>query len=340
MTVGGVTQVLSAKYPDTSKWGDLTSEEQASWIDDVLGALRKGPFPYPEQITDPERDAIWKHLRGLSPDLSLATAGLKLCYSFFPNRYHARYQGRSSAYEAWFEDKPLRAAIRWQFRVGDPVTPSRVLRAVTANARTPTIFRPAVAKALYQRYCPAGGVVWDPCAGFGGRLVGALAAGVGKYIGTDVAPETVEGNRKLAVWMGASGLVEIHQEDAAKFQPPEVDMVFTSPPYFRQEQYAGGDQSWAAYTDFESWVAGFLRPVVKTSWGVLKPGGCLILNVADVREGSGTIPLVERTRQVALGGGFTLETELQMPISPLGRRATSGEPILVFRKGPILAPEG
>jgi len=330
LTVGAATEILEARYPDTKVWGTRGADEQDAWMADVLATLRQVPFPYPECPSGEVRDRQMQLLQKRGAELGCATAGLPLCYPFFPNRYQARYRGQPSAYEAWHDDAALRRAIKWQFKVGDPVTPFRVLRAVTANARTPTVFRPAVARALCLRYCPVGGTTWDPCAGFGGRLVGAASAGI-RYIGTDVAPETVGGNRKLAHWLGAAEQVEMRQADATTFKSPPVDLVFTSPPYFRQEQYVGGEQSWQ-YATYADWLAYFLRPLVKRGVEALRAGGYWVMNIADVKDGKTVYPLVEAAKGAfALCGLEEVET-LRMPLSNLNRR-TEGEPILVWRKG-------
>ena len=329
LTVSVATDQLGQTYPNTSLWNDQSQEEQIGWIQDVLAVLRKTVFPYPDVESDDVRDQQLNSLLSLSSDITRATTGLRLCYPFFPNRYHARYQNIASAYEAWFDDKALKRAIRWQFRVGDPVTPRRVLRAVTANARTPTIFRPAVAKALYTRYASPGDTVWDPCAGFGGRLLGAVAAGV-QYVATDVAPETVEGNVQLAEWLGASDQVAIHLCPAEEFTPPAVQMVFTSPPYFRQERYVGGDQSWK-HPVLEDWVTGFMRPMIQRGAKALLPGGYWVMNIADVTEKKGTCPLVQVAQDEFLAAGLVEVETLMMPLSNLNRKV-AGEPILVWRK--------
>lgn len=329
LSAEAVGDLLTERYPNPSEWNTLDEGRQIAWIDDVLVTLRRSGFPYPQVVPLDLRDRQLTRLRSLPADLSLARSGLKLCYGFFPNRYKAKYLGRVSAWEAWFLDPPLRAAIRWQFKVGDPVTPSRVLRAVSANVRTPTVFRPAVAKALYQRYCVPGGRVWDPCAGFGGRLVGAVAAGV-QYVGTDVAPETVEGNRQLAHWLGVTD-TEIHLAPAETFDPPEVGMVFTSPPYFHQEQYEGGQQSWSSYLSYTNWLDGFLDPVVQRGAAALSSGGHWVMNIADVKYKGCVYPLVESAKDAFRRANLLEVAVLQMPLSNLNRR-TEGEPVLVWQK--------
>ena len=329
LSVEAATTWLENQFPNPSLWKDQDADTRESWIREVLTILQQVKFPYPEQVTAEVRDKKMAGLRAKDDTLGHSTLGLKLCYPFFPNRYHGQYRGQQSAYEAWHEAKVLSRAIKWQFKVGDPVTPRRVLKAVSANARTPTVFRPAVAAALYKRYCQPGDTVWDPCAGFGGRLVGAVAAGV-KYIGTDVAPETVEGNKRLAEWLGA-GDAEIHLCPAEKFEPPPVQMVMTSPPYFQQEQYAGGEQSWSEYSTFEAWVEGFLKPMVQRGASALTPGGYWVMNIADVKDGRTVYPLVEASRTALSDAGLTEVETLSMPLSNLNRRA-GGEPILVWRK--------
>jgi hypothetical protein len=318
---------------DSKLWKGLGKLEQGKWVDDIYAILSKTSFPYPELPEDPERE--YEKLVQLKVSCEdgwirpLSYAGLKLCYPFFPNRYKARYETRVSAFEGWHSEKHLRSAIRFQLRYGDPVVPHRVLKALTANCRTPTAFRPTVAKYIYETYCPEGGRVWDPCAGYGGRLLGALAVGV-RYIATDVEPETIEGNRKLAEALGKEA--SLHLSPAEEFDPGKVDLVFTSPPYFDREQYSQRPgQSWIHYGDLRSWVEGFLAPVVKTAWESLSSGQYLILNFADIKVKGGAVPLVAEAVSVAQGVGFTHTETLEMPLSRLNRNAAS-EPVLVFQK--------
>ncbi len=321
--------LLRLKYPDTSLWGSQDLVTKEAWIQDVQSLLGKVVFPYPERVSDQVRDKRMASLRAKEAVLDLSVLGLSLCYSFFPNRYRAHYLGKQSAFEAWQDPKAMRRAIRWQFKVGDPVSPPRVLKAVCANARTPSIFRPAVAAALYKRFCKPGDVVWDPCAGFGGRLVGAVAAGV-KYVGTDVSPETVDGNQRMAHWLRAKD-AEIHLCPAEVFNPPPVQMVFTSPPYFHQEQYVGGDQSWSEYGTFEHWRMSFLRPVIQRGADALVSGGYWILNIANVKDKGVLYPLVETAREEFRLAGLEEVETLVMPLSNLNRKS-GGEPILVWKK--------
>jgi hypothetical protein len=266
---------------------------------------------------------VIRFARGVTPDFG--------CYPHFPNRYAAKSGKSLSAVEAWGNKSELRRAIRLQITYGDPTTPHRVLRAITLRCRTPTVFRPAIAKFIYERYARPDEVVWDPCSGYGGRLLGAAAAGV-RYIGTDVDVETVNGNLRLAESAGLSNATVI-QCPAEDFIPPSnVSLVFTSPPYFDRERYSNAsNQSWKRYNTIDRWVAGFLAPVIARAKQCLRVGGHLVLNVADIRTRDITLPVVAETIRVAVSIGFQHAELLQMPIAGINRKNPT-EPILVFRK--------
>lgn len=305
--------------------------------EEALTRLHGTPLPYQPML---DKDALLieiVRLKDAHLDVDeenvirpLSQAGGRICGPFFPNRYEAKRKGGSlSALEAWGDKKALRKAIDFQLAHGDPVEPHRVLRAITLHCRTPTVFRPSIAKYVYERYCRRGGVAWDPCSGYGGRLLGAYAAGV-RYIGTDVDENTAEGNRRLAQAVGANA--EILTAAAETFDPGKVDLVFTSPPYFDREMYAGGkSQSWRRYDTLDSWVEGFLRPVIATAHRVLDEHGHLALNIADLKERNKVVPLVARTIETALACGFAHVDTLQMPLAAINRKSPT-EPILVFKK--------
>jgi transposase-like protein len=324
-----------------SMWVTLTDTDRSSWVEEVLAVLRHTPFPIPRDLVDSEFDADVDRVRHTVMRLEgvtiqpWTTAGSRACLPYFPNRYRAASRGVRTAYEAWHDDDVLRKAIRFQLDHGDPVLPHRVLRAVTMQHRTPSVFRATVARWVYNTYCPAGGAVWDPCAGYGGRLLGAATStSVGRYIGTDVEPATVDGNNRLAARLGCADRCSVHEHRAEDYDPGPVDLVFTSPPYFDREQYSTSQsQSWVRHGAFEQWIDGFLRPVIAMAHARLPVGGALVLNVADIRHGRKKYPLVEHTVSAAVGGGFVLESSLWMPLARINRTVEDArEPVLVFRR--------
>lgn len=328
---GHLSPQLALDLLPRQQWGQLEQAEQEEWINRVFLALRLGGFP-----EDPVHDLnlVLDRLRRIQVGIqdgeisTYAPVGTVACKPYFPGRYKASWKNNPSAFEAWHDDSRLKAAIRLQLDHGDPVHPHRVLRAISMMCRTPTIFRPLVMRAIVQRYVPENGVVWDPCAGYGGRLLGAVAAGV-RYLATEVESSTVEGNRRLAEDLGAKAVV-LQQPAQDVCWGETVDLVFTSPPYFNVEKYGvSPSQSVAGKTTFDEWVNSFLIPLIDNARKHLQPGGVFALNVADSRKDQ--VPLVGTVQHLACRQGFTPLEVLWMPLPSLNRRGAR-EPILVFQR--------
>src|SRR5437588_1109595 len=70
----------------------------------------------------------------------------------------------------------------------------------------------------------------------------------------------------------------VHQDDARellpRIEPNSIAVSVWSPPYFVGKSYE-------AHLTFEEWQ-GLLREVIKLHWPVIKPGGFLVINIADI----------------------------------------------------------
>jgi len=139
-------------------------------------------------------------------------------------------------------------------------------------------FRPLVAMEYYCRFSPK--CVLDMTAGWGGRLVGACALNVPKYIGIDNNAALKEPYHKMVEFLKPLTQTEmdVRIEDALKvdYSALKYDMVFTSPPYYNIEQY--GDLP----TPFETkdkWDNHFYRPLFDATYTHLEPGGHYCLNI-------------------------------------------------------------
>ena len=195
---------------------------------------------------------------------------------------------------------------------------------------TPSVFRPVVAKYVYRTFAK-NGVVWDPCIGYGGRLLGAISAGVSAYIGTDVEPSSVGGSQLIAQQLEVADRCRLVQCRAEDFDPGvKLDLVFTSPPYFDLESYgqAASEMS-RKYGSPEGWVRDFLRPVMRRAAERLKSGGHLILNLS-ARPVHG-IRLDSEASIEAKVLGLTALPTVWMPVRTF-KGTMKGEPILAWRK--------
>lgn len=162
--------------------------------------------------------------------------------------------------------------------------------------------------------------VYDSSAGWGGRILGAMATDPDlpryHYIGNDPNPDNFipelgitryeamatffnEKSSRINPLQKAMGYVantfHIFQEgsedigDHPDFQQykGKLDMVFSSPPYFNREAYSEDDkQSYKKFgSSYESWREGFLRPTLTTAYNALKNERYILWNIADVLVG-------------------------------------------------------
>jgi len=154
------------------------------------------------------------------------------------------------------------------------------------------IFHANLARSLI--YLLGGTRMLDPCAGWGDRLIGAMACpGVTRYLAFDPNAALVEGHAEivrtfshLAPGKGRYEVVCAPFEDGRL--PIELfNLVLTSPPYFDLEIYTGCGQSIArAAGGLEGWLVSWYCPMLEKAWDSLQEGGHLAIYINDhvVRE--------------------------------------------------------
>lgn len=123
-------------------------------------------------------------------------------------------------------------------------------------------FNPLIVKAFIEKYRVKS--IYDPCAGWGHRLLGAASSGV-KYTGVDTNKDTVTGLKTIIKDFNLKNC-KIYNGRAEKFNlKNKYDAVFTCPPYFDLEKYEGKKTSTQKFTDYESWVNVWWRQVITQS---------------------------------------------------------------------------
>ena len=169
-----------------------------------------------------------------------------------------------------------------------------MLRRITGTQMVSN-FRPTAAAALYDIFVDKksplegteSGTVWDPSMGYGGRLLGAIAAGV-NYIGTDPCIPTFKGLEQILERYGNLGNeYSIHRQGSETYIPEDesLDFVFTSPPYFGWEAYGDEpEQSSIKFNTANLWKEKFLKQTIANAYKGLKKGKYLALNVANTKQ--------------------------------------------------------
>lgn len=144
-----------------------------------------------------------------------------------------------------------------------------------------------VAKAVIDLFKPSR--VFDPCAGWGDRMLACIAAEI-PYIGVDPNKDLQKGYQSMI------DLFDLNPDDYKVIPSPFEDLtnlgelgkfplIFTSPPFFNMEEYSDDDtQSNIKFPSYDKWKRGFLFPMIKKSIQLLDKNGKLVIYVNNIRK--------------------------------------------------------
>jgi len=244
-------------------------------------------------------------------------------------------------------------------------TVQAILSYLQVETHVGTAFPPFHARFLAERFLPHGSdcLIVDPCAGWGGRLLGSLCVNrkhAVTYVGVDPERRNKETYENLLgrVRKYLKGEIEGERFMEMYYRPFEdwiksvsarrylgkVDLVVTSPPYFAAEVYntTNSKQSANRYKTYDEWRSKFYYSLVKGAYDLLKPGGVFVLNIADV---SSARTLEKDARLLARYVGFKNAGfyKLAMSVAPGVRTALKHkvvvdgaefkhEPVFCFKK--------
>lgn len=311
-------------------------------VDRVFDHYRPHGFPYATatqaQIQE-EFAQLQRTPSCLQPDGTITQnmLGLTTANSFHPEMLAVRCRSFRTPLEVFESDELLRRAIRHRIRYGDNLKPWGLRKSIFSLSRTQRVsnFRPAAAKAIYDHFHP--GLVLDFSAGWGGRLLGAMASDI-PYVGIDPHSLAVAGNRQMhRVIEQVTGrsytvtLVQACAEDVLGRGLYRPDLIFTSPPYFDAEKYSDEPtQSYLRYPQQDQWFTEFLGVCLQGSYADLAPNGHLVLNVNP--------DMAAESREWASKVGFRELPAWQLLLSQHqfnkgSRGLYRSEPVLVFQKG-------
>ena len=151
-------------------------------------------------------------------------------------------------------------------------------------------FPPYVARKIIERYYKDKTSIFkvlDPCAGWGGRVIGAASLKKVVYTGCEPCTAIFKGLINLAEWLKGLNndfdynLIHSPFEDV-NLKLGFYDMALTSPPYFDTEHYSDEEtNSFNRFNTFESWVDGFYKILILNTMQYLKPSAPFIINIGN-----------------------------------------------------------
>ena len=346
----GRTYTLESKLPrglldGCRNWLSATSEEQNAVLDTLVAFWRDTGFPYPSPKAEEilvVRDLRQEHVLQ-DGVLKNRHVGQASCHAFAKHIWEATSFGSAQSPRSLFDDPDaLRATMRMLLESGRVPSASNLRSGLRYLRRSGVYnFRPSAAKVLVDRYCRPGGTVFDPCAGYGGRLFGAVLSDARpRYLACEPQSETFTRLHDLRDWVdtylpGSAARVVLHNVPAEDFfLGMEVDMVLTSPPYWKREVYGiEPTQSGIRYPTYTGWLEGFWKPVLEKSVRALRDGGWVVLNVDNFTLEGVRYELVADTCKLMADLGMGDPRETFQYAMPTGANPDNHEMVLCWTRG-------
>jgi SAM-dependent methyltransferase len=269
----------------------------------------------------------------------------------FPNMMTAEPKGRgsNSLRDRFLDDRKLQRAIKlcFDFREGEnlvkPTALRRALELVTGeNVQN---FKSLNARVIVENLCPTiWGRVYDYSAGYGGRLLGITTSRMRyNYTGIDPNTETVTNLNYLNELIGeaTNNKGTVIQSVSEEYEPDDIDLAFSSPPYFNLEKYSDEPtQCMVRYTTLDEWFEGYVVPTVKNIHKGLNSDGIFATNIADYKSyGNKEYAVVDRWISTAESLGFKHTGTIKMMLNTrpgVGNDKVAGrekwEGVYVFKK--------
>jgi len=307
------------------------------FIMDVFDHYRENGFPYHRKTYDEmihDIDVMNKYFdsgKNIIDDnvVKQTMHCLGTAWTFFPHSWDIRCNGMVTSLQAFSDDEKFKKVIRKRLRRGTYMNDSGIRKELKSSSTIQAVsnFRPSSARAIYDRY--GGGHVYDPSCGFGGRLIGAISSpNVTEYTGVDPSTMTYEGLLRMKETIG-NKQINIMHSGSEDYVPHDIDMVFTSPPYFNTEVYSDEDtQSCNRFPDKKDWLEKYLRKTIDNCHEGLKKGGVMAVNIANVRN----YPTLEQDFNDIMKEKFTYVETLRYALSMMNVSGYKYEPIFVYKK--------
>lgn len=191
-------------------------------------------------------------------------------------------------------------------------------------------FRPMVIASIIKTYRAKR--VLDFSAGWGDRLIAAMAQNVDLYVGVDPNSLLHPKYKEIEDFFRPYSTTKVRMIQApfeAEFDIDErFDLVFTSPPYYNLEIYSDEPTQSSRYGNLENWYSKFLMPSIKKAWAMLVDGGYMVLNINDFYDGTKYVERmindINRFRD-SIYFGLVSYAEVQ-------KQAISPQPMWIWRK--------
>ena len=181
--------------------------------------------------------------------------------------------------------------------------------------------------------------VLDISAGWGDRLLAALAKNLDSYLAYDPNASLQPGYRAMIDEYMESKKDQYKVIDAPfesaeeNLKGREFDLIFTSPPYFDLEVFTTeGEQSIISHSTFDKWMVHFLFKSLYIAWNTLAPDGNMVIHIDDFSKGTEKHRIIEPMVLFVCGWCSNARFDGVVGASGYNKKKDYKSPMWVFKK--------
>lgn len=201
--------------------------------EEYLNLVMQSEFPYKKFDVNSLKKS-YRHLK-YNDYSKTNNVALDIIENYHPSIWRCSIKNHKAPIDAWNDPQIMLKVIenRFKYLRTDNLSIYNIRAGLSISKLAPkvSIFRPATAKYLIQKYLNNFDTIFDPCAGFSGRMLGTCCLGK-KYIGQDINSITVKESKQIAEFLKLN--VELNVEDSL-YNTGIYDCLFTCPPYADKE---------------------------------------------------------------------------------------------------------
>lgn len=325
-----IIDILKGYTPE--KYNKASAEDKIKLVNEVFDIYRsKNIYPITYYNEEGIKQEILKCVNkkvGLKDNklTSRYLQGNNLCRFLMPNMSMVQVKNakENSMYERFHNDHKLKRSIELCMRY-EPPKPIGILRCMRLiGGGVATNFYAMKAKALYEKYCPENGIIYDYASGFGGRMLGALSSNKNyRYLGVEPNSETFKNLNILGghieTTLNKDKLFKIFKMGSEDFNPvnikEKIDFAFSSPPYFSLEKYSQEEtQCYIKFPSLEEWFEGYVTPTIGNIYSMLKHDRYYAVNIADFNIGRTRVEFVDKWIAISEKLGFEYKCKIEMKL--------------------------
>lgn len=204
---------------------------------------------------------------------SAYTVGTTYLKAMFHSYWKSSFRGNKSPVQIWESEKDMTNIIKYRIGLNNSgeiydFSLKNLVKGISAVRGSISFFKPIVAACIYREFLKDFSQedvpkVFDPCCGFGGRMLGFKSSFPnGIYIGCEPNVETYNELLELSKNFTNVTIYNCKVEDLSEeiiYNLQNVNLSFTSIPYFNLEEYSNVME----YDSLEHWKETFIKSLYK-----------------------------------------------------------------------------